>query len=71
MRLIDADKLIEAINNPTTFEGQLEITLEDFVDLVKEQPTAYDVERLWKSWKEKKELLLNVWVKEMEQGLIK
>lgn len=41
--LISRSSLIETLRNPTTFEELLEVTLEDFSNLINEQPTAYNV----------------------------
>ena len=44
--LISRSSLIETLRNPTTFEELLEVTLEDFSNLINEQPTAYNVENV-------------------------
>lgn len=56
MRLIDADVLIEILKNPTTFETKLEVTLQDFENLVEDMPTAYDVEKVVAELEEEKEI---------------
>ena len=44
--LISRSALIEAFKNPKTFETKLEITIDDIVAVINEQPTAYDVENV-------------------------
>ena len=36
--MIDEKKLIEELENPKTFETQCEITIDDIVGIIKEQP---------------------------------
>ena len=50
MRLINADKLKEAINSSLN-TGRETFSPEIMCEAVDEQPTAFDVERLWSSWK--------------------
>ena len=50
MRLINADKLKEAINSSLN-TGRETLSPEIMCEAVDEQPTAFDVERLWSSWK--------------------
>lgn len=56
MRLIDADALIEILKNPTTFETKLEVTLQDFENLIEDMLTAYDVEKVVAELEEEKEI---------------
>lgn len=48
MRLIDADKLLEELiaYRNHTYQTSVYWAIDDAVDRVKEQPTAYDVEKL-------------------------
>ena len=59
MRLIDADKLIEKIDGYTrTNNVEFNIAFKYIIEVVKEQPTAFDVEKVvseledYKMWKE-------------------
>ena len=59
MRLIDADKLIEKIDGYTrTNNVEFNIACKYIIEVVKEQPTAFDVEKVvseledYKMWKE-------------------
>lgn len=47
MRLIDADRLIETIKGTdTTYNPHFAILLNSLINLVNEQPTAYDVDKV-------------------------
>ena len=59
MRLIDADKLIKKIDGYTrTNNVEFNIACKYIIEVVKEQPTAFDVEKVvseledYKMWKE-------------------
>ena len=44
--LISRSALIEVLKNPLTFETQLEVTIDDLITIVENQPTAYDVDKV-------------------------
>jgi hypothetical protein len=44
--LISRSALIEVLKNPSLFESQLEITIEDIISVIEELPCAYNVEKV-------------------------
>ena len=64
MRLIDADKLIEKIDGYTrTNNVELNIACKYIIEVVKEQPTAFDVDKVVEQLDEKSQLARPVgWV---------
>ena len=58
MRLIDADKLIEKIDGYTrTNNVEFNIAFKYIIEVVKEQPTAFDVDKVVKQLEEKSEMV--------------
>lgn len=55
MRLIDADELIEKINNFHIADARCVTVMNGVVNLIKEQPTAYSVDKVVEGLEQKKE----------------